>query len=87
MYTKQCTLILMKTKLKNITISFDEERLDELRRLAAHNRTTVNQLFREFSDDYIARQRQLRLKALRDSFKTLSITSDRKYSREEMNER
>lgn len=77
--------------MKNITLSAKDELIDELREVARQKNVSVNDLFRDWADEYVAAQksaeRTKRLKALRRSFKELSFTSDRKYTREEMNER
>jgi len=77
--------------MKNITLSAQDETIDELRQLAKQKNATVNDLFRSWADEYVAREKQAerakRLKALQDSFERVSFTSERKYTREEMNER
>jgi hypothetical protein len=70
---------------KNITITYDK--LDELRRHAAEDNTSVNQLIRGWSDDYIAKKRNARLKAIDESLKYFSFKDGRIYTREEMNKR
>jgi hypothetical protein len=77
----------MKQTLKNITLSDVESRLEELRRFAEQDHKTVNQLFREWSEQYIQHRRKAQRQALEDSFAALSFKTARKYSRDEMNER
>ncbi len=77
--------------MKNITLSAQDETITGLRQLAAQRHTTVNDMFREWADKQVAladkAERQRRVQALKRSFEILSFTSDRKYTREEMNER
>ncbi len=72
--------------MKNITLSAQDELIDEARRQAAAQNTTLNNLFREWLKQYAQRQRKLRefdvVMAKAPYFK-----SDRKYTREEMNQR
>lgn len=77
--------------MKNITFSAKDEVIDGLRRVAASKNMTPNDLFREWAEKYVAKQeaveREKRLKAFDESVKKFSFVSDRKYTREEMNER
>ncbi len=86
-YTNERTLECMK----NITLSAQDEKIDMLRQLARSSGKTVNELFREWLDSDIAKleasQRQKQSKAFRESVKQFSFKSERKYTREEMNER
>ena len=86
-YTRKCTLIYMK----NITLSAQDEVIDELRQLAQQKNVTVNELFRRWANEYVSREKRIeherRLKALQRSWEKISFTSERKYTREEMNER
>ncbi len=82
-----CTL----KDMKNITLSAQDQLIDELRQVSERQNTTVNDLFRLWSKAYIARvkkrESEQRLRALRESVEKFSFKSDRKYTREEMNER
>jgi hypothetical protein len=77
--------------MKNITLSAQADKIEKLRGLARSENKTVNQLFREWLDGSVAKketaQRAKQLKALQESIEKFSFTSERKYSREEMNER
>lgn len=77
--------------MKNITLSLHDQKLDDLRHFAQKDATTVNVLFRSWVDEYVQNRRktesQRLLKAFKDSHQYLSFTSERKYTREEMNER
>ncbi len=77
--------------MKNITLSAQDEKIDSLRRLARSENKTVNDLFREWLDTSIAKKeakaRQKRLKVFKESVEKFSFKSDRKYTREEMNQR
>lgn len=78
--------------MKNITLSAQDDKIDSLRRIAKSENKTVNDLFREWLDKTIAhREKRLREKQLRDfreSVRSINyVKLDRKYTREEMNER
>jgi hypothetical protein len=76
--------------MKNITLSAQDEVIDELRQISKRQNTTVNDLFRQWSTDYIKQIKHAegahRLKAFEESRKKLVIKSERTYTREEMNE-
>ena len=42
--------------LKNITLSAEEAKIQEARRLAVRDNTTLNQLFREWLDSYMTQR-------------------------------
>jgi hypothetical protein len=72
--------------MKNITLSADEALVQQARRQAALERTTLNNLFREWLGRYVARpSAPEQFEALMDRLD--HVRSDRKYSREEMHER
>jgi nucleotide-binding universal stress UspA family protein len=78
--------------MKRITFAVDEQLLEELRALARDKGTTVNQLFREWTDSTLAADKAARrakhLKAFQESLRTIDyVKLDRKYTREEMNQR
>ena len=73
--------------MKNITLSAQDSTIDALRRVAQAQNKTVNDLFREWAEQLAASERQKRLKALESSFDKLHFTSERTYTREEMNRR
>lgn len=76
--------------MKNITLSAQDETIDELRQLSARQKTTVNDLFRQWSENYIKQTKKeegtRRVKAFEESRKKFVFKSERKYTREEMNE-
>ena len=78
--------------LKNITFSADETLIREARRQAALQNTTLNALFREWLERYIAQHdldaRQLAAARYDQWMRQLShVNAGRKFTREEMNER
>ena len=71
--------------LKNITFSADEALIREARRQAALQNTTLNELFRQWLEQYVAQE-----DAGQDFLELLERLGPRfvrKYTREEMNER
>ncbi|MBX3011891.1 MAG: hypothetical protein KF832_10320 [Caldilineaceae bacterium] len=72
--------------IKNITFSADETIIQQARRRAAVENTTLNELFRTWLERYAAQpsaaQRYDELMARLDH-----VNATRKFSREEMNER
>lgn len=78
--------------LKNITFSADETLIREARRQAALQNTTLNALFREWLERYVAQEdaaeRKRAVARYNDLMNRLSyVNAGRKFSREEMNER
>ncbi|HTE22658.1 MAG TPA: hypothetical protein VK674_06480 [Candidatus Limnocylindria bacterium] len=77
--------------MKNITLSAQDDKIEALKQVAKGENKTVNQLFREWLDTSIAqrktKEQQTRVRAFEESVKKYSFTSDRKLTREEMNER
>lgn len=71
--------------LKNITFSADEALIREARRQAALQNTTLNELFREWLERYVARQESVW--QYQELMQRLGLRFDRKFTREEMNER
>ncbi|MCY3688569.1 MAG: hypothetical protein OXG90_06235 [Gammaproteobacteria bacterium] len=74
--------------MKNITLSADEHLIEEARKRAASEHTTLNARFREWLEEYVQRRRQVEdamatIRELRGKYST----GGRKFSREEMNER
>ena len=73
--------------MRNITLSADENLIEEARRRAAAQETTLNAQFRLWLADYVGRDRQAAqamrtVRALRGKLRV-----GRKLTREEMNER
>lgn len=78
--------------MKNITLSAQDSKIDMLRDVAKASGKTVNDLFREWLDKDVAKQqakqRQALHKAFLESVQRINyIKLDRKYTREEMNQR
>lgn len=78
--------------LKNITFSADESLIREARRQAALQNTTLNALFREWLERYVAQEdieaRQRAVARYDNLVQRLGhVDAGRKFSREELNER
>jgi len=75
--------------LKNITFSADEALIREARRQAALQNTTLNELFRDWLESYVARDaaHAEAVQQYRELMQRLGLRFDRKFTREEMNER
>jgi hypothetical protein len=72
--------------VKNITLSADENLIEQARQVAAEQHTTLNAAFREWLEQFSGRGRRER--QLDDFFASMKyFTVDRKYTRDEMNER
>ncbi len=72
--------------LRNITLSVDESVIQEARRRAAAQNTTLNALVREWLEQYIAREdAAVQYEILMEGL--LHVDAGRKFSREELNER
>lgn len=73
--------------MKNVTLSADEQLIEQARRTAKAQHKTLNQAFREWLAEYTRRESDQ--KAIDGLYKRLSYVDSggRKYSREEMNER
>ena len=74
--------------MKNITLSADAGLIEEARRRAVAENTTLNAEFRQWLAAYVGRTRKAE-RAL-ETLRELSVTIDtggRKFTREEMNER
>jgi len=73
--------------MKNITLSADEDLIEQARRTAKAQHKTLNQAFRDWLADYTRRESDK--KAIDAFYQKLSYVNSggRKYSREEMNER
>jgi hypothetical protein len=72
--------------VKNITLSADEHLIEEARRVAVEQHTTLNAAFREWLEQFSGRARRAREF---DEFfaRTAYVQADRKYTRDELNER
>lgn len=72
--------------VKNITLSAQDVLLHEARKKAVQENTTLNNLFREWLEQYVQRQRTEH--EFDQLMKRLTyVKLDRKYTRAEMNER
>lgn len=72
--------------IKNITLSADEAMIQQARRRATMENVTLNELFREWLGRYTSQVSAAdRYDALMNQLST--VQSNRKFSREEMNER
>ena len=85
--------------MKNLTLKVDDHLIDAVRRLAADERTTLDAKFREWLEDYTARaenavetakrrnkQADMAIATIRE-LRRKHPPQNRKFSREEMNER
>lgn len=73
--------------LKNITFSVEEEVIAKAREAAKNENTTLNELVREWIEQYAGRQeRRQALEKMFDKLKDLDLSGP-KLTREEMNER
>jgi predicted transcriptional regulator len=74
--------------MKNITLSAEEDLIENARSLAHRHDTTLNQMFRDWLAELAARQergRQAQVDALFDRMLG-QVNAGRKFTREEMNE-
>jgi len=73
--------------VKNITLSADENLIEQARKAAADQHTTLNAAFREWLEQYSGRARWLQeYDALMERTRKYMMV-DRKYTRDELNER
>jgi len=80
------TILVYTISVKNITLSADENLIEQARKAAADQHTTLNAAFREWLAEFSGRERRAReFDALTERLKYFSV--DRKYTRDEMNER
>jgi hypothetical protein len=73
--------------VKNITLSADENLIEQARKVAAEHHTTLNAAFREWLEQYSGRQRWLAEYDALMERTTKYMKVDRKYTRDELNER
>ena len=74
--------------MKNITLSADESLIEEARRRATEERTTLNAQFRKWLAGYVRRERQVaRAEATIRELRSVITTGGRTFTRDEMNER
>ena len=83
--TAVCTILVYTILVKNITLSADENLIEQARKAAADQNTTLNAAFREWLEQYSGRARWLQeYDAIME--RTKYVKADRKYTREELNE-
>jgi hypothetical protein len=72
--------------VRNLTVSADERLIEEARRIAESRHTTLNSEFRDWLVEYTGRAG--RMEKYRELMSSLgNFRMDRKYTRDEMNER
>ena len=72
--------------MKNITLRAEESLIEQARQAARERHTTLNAAFREWLKEFAAQQTSMQeYDALMERLNYLKV--DRKYTREEMNER
>ena len=80
------TILVYTIFVKNITLSADENLIEQAREVARAQHTTLNAAFREWLEQYSGRARWLQeYDAMMEKLKY--IKADRKYTRDELNER
>jgi hypothetical protein len=82
-----CNTIFVYTKsVKNVTLSADEHLIEQARQTARARHTTLNAAFREWLAEFTAQQSTMQeYDALMDRLSYFKV--DRKFTRDEMNER
>ena len=74
--------------MRNITLSADENLIEEARRRATEERTTLNAQFRVWLANYVGReQKAIRAEAAIRDLRSVISTGGRTFTRDEMNER
>lgn len=74
--------------MKNITLSADENLIEEARQRATEERTTLNAQFRLWLASYVGRERQAaRAETTLRELRSVIKTGGRTFTRDEMNER
>jgi hypothetical protein len=74
--------------MKNVTLSASEDLIEQARQVARAKHTTLNQAFREWLEEYTARESGVReYQALMRNLAQSGVRAGRKFSRAEMNER
>ncbi|MDP9169897.1 MAG: hypothetical protein M3N54_04715 [Acidobacteriota bacterium] len=73
--------------LKNVTLSADENLIEQARQTARNQHTTLNQLFRDWLTELTSRKSVVReYRALMREIHKSGAMAGRKFTREEMNE-
>ena len=74
--------------MKNVTLSADEDLIDQARAVARSQHTTLNQAFREWLRAYTDRSSGVReYRALMRHLEQSGVRAGRTFTRDEMNER
>ena len=73
--------------MRNITLSADQDLIEEARTLAKSENSTLNEQFRLWLAAYTRKQRVHRFREVMDELQGKIDTGGRKFSRDEMNER
>jgi hypothetical protein len=81
------TILVYTVSVKNITLSADENLIEQARKAAADQNTTLNAAFREWLQQYSGRQRWLQEYDAMMERTRKYMRVDRKYTRDELNER
>jgi hypothetical protein len=72
--------------MKNVTLSADEELIEQARLVAKSQHKTLNVAFREWLEDYVSRRGDVQAhRALMQRLKHINVGGP--YTRDEMNER
>ncbi len=83
-----CTIFVYTIPMKNVTFTADETLIEAARRKARAANRTLNDEFRAWLEDYVARDEQAaRALALIDHVSQYASSGGRRFSREEMNAR
>ena len=82
------TILVYTMCMKNVTFTADETLIEAARRKAQASRRTLNDEFRAWLEEYVARDEQAaRALALIDHVSQYASSGGRRFSREEMNAR
>ena len=81
------TTLVYTILVKNITLSADENLIEQAREAARAQHTTLNAAFREWLEQYSGRARWLREYDELMERTRKYMRADRKYTRDELNER
>ncbi|MDZ7752072.1 MAG: hypothetical protein U5S82_10475 [Gammaproteobacteria bacterium] len=74
--------------MKNITLSADDRLIEAARARARAEHTTLNEQFRRWLAEYVRQRRQVEdAMEVVERLQGYATTGDRRFSREEMNER
>lgn len=74
--------------MKNITLSAEEAKIEQARKIALERKTSLNQMFREWLDTLDSQEKPGKsfLKLIKEMEGSYEV-GDRKFTRDEMNER